>query len=264
MLINGHKLHVDQYGPEDGPEVILLHHGLGSVKAWREQIPALVEHGYHVTAYDRWGYGGSDERNGLDLPTFAADVSDLRGLLKALGITRAALVGHSDGGTTALYFAAQYPTLVSCLISIAAHIYTEPKMLPGIRGIKKAFESDERFRKGLFNAHGTKFEKVFHNWYDGWYRMENLTWDMRPVLEQITCPTLVVQGAEDEHATPKHAEELAEAVPGAEVWILEGAGHMLPLENSVALNPRMLEFLQKYSNGEKRSQTRHMEPSHVQ
>ena len=244
MFVNGHNLHVEQFGPQNGPVVVLLHHGLGSVKAWREQIPMLEEAGYHVVAYDRWGYGGSDNRPALDLPTFNTDIMDLRDLLEHLRIHRAALVGHSDGGTIALYFAAQNLNLVSSLLTVAAHIYVEPKMEPGILGIQRAFDTDKRFQMGMQFAHGEKYEAVFHNWFDGWHRIEALSWDMRPIISQISCPTLIIQGEEDEHATPQHAKDIAEAIPGAKLWLVPGAGHMVPQENADRFNPRLLQFLE--------------------
>ena len=258
MLINGHNLHVEQLGPKDGPDVVLLHHGLGSTRAWRGQMPLLAKSGFCVTAYDRWGYGKSDARERLDLPTFTSDVSDLYCLFQELGIHSAALVGHSDGGTIAMYFAAQFPNQVNCLVSIAAHIYVEPKMESGILAVKEAFISDDRFRHGMIKAHGGNFELVFTNWYNGWHRQELLHWDMRPVIRQISCPTLVIQGEDDEHATSKHATDIADAIPGAQVWIVPGAGHMLVLENAKVISPRLLEFLQKYAMG------MHMESYHVQ
>ncbi len=245
MEINGHNLNVELFGPENGPSVVLLHHGLGSVKAWREQIPALIDAGYHVVAYDRWGYGGSDARAGLDLPTFDTDINDLHNMLEQLSVRQTALVGHSDGGTIALYYAAQYPEQVTCLVSVAAHIYVEPKMEPGILGIQRAFECDEHFRKGLRYAHGTKYEAVFHNWFDGWHRVESLCWDMRPILSQLRCPVLVVQGEADEHATPQHAKDIAQAIPRAELWLIPGSGHMLPQEDTNIFNSRLLQFLKQ-------------------
>jgi pimeloyl-ACP methyl ester carboxylesterase len=249
LLVNGHNLLVEQYGIGNGPAVVLMHHGLGSIKAWRGQIPALVGAGYRVVAYDRWGYGGSDARPALDLPTFATDVCDLHSLIDQLGIKRSALVGHSDGGTLALYFAAQVPQLVSCLVAIAAHVYVELKMEPGILGVQQAFDNDERFRNGLRLAHGDKYEAVFHNWFEGWHRDEFLTWDMRLVLKRINCPALIVQGEEDEHATPQHALDIAAAIPGAQAWIIPHAAHMLPLEDADIFNPELLQFLGKFAGG---------------
>jgi pimeloyl-ACP methyl ester carboxylesterase len=246
MLVNGHDIHVEHNGPENGPVVVLLHHGLGSVKAWRGQIPALADAGYHVLAYDRWGYAGSGVRPGLDLPTFISDINDLHSLLAHLGIKRAALVGHSDGGTIALYFSTQYPNLVSCLVTVAAHIYVEPSMESAILNIERDFKTDERFRMGLQATHGEKYATVFHNWFDGWHRIESRSWDMHPLLGNIKCPSLIIQGEADEHATPKHARDIAEAIPGAELWLVPGAGHMLPQENASLFNPRLLQFLDTY------------------
>ena len=71
-----------------------------------------------------------------------------------------------------------------------------------------SISSNARFRQGLRRVHGEQAEQVFHNWYDGWRALEGMDWDMRPVLAQITCPALVVQGMQDEHATPQHARIL--------------------------------------------------------
>jgi pimeloyl-ACP methyl ester carboxylesterase len=243
MLINGHHLYVETHGPEDGYPVVLLHHGLGSTHAWQEQVPALVQAGYRVVVYDRWGYGQSDPRPALGTPTFTADLNDLLELLESLNIKHSTFLGHSDGGTIALYFAALYPKRVTKLVTVAAHIYIEAKMEPGIEDIRQTFEGDQRFRKGMQRVHGEKFENVFRNWYDGWHKPECLEWDLRPLLPQITCPTLVIQGEEDEHATPQHAHDIAEAIADSELWLVPGGKHMLPQEMAETFNQRVLEFL---------------------
>jgi pimeloyl-ACP methyl ester carboxylesterase len=66
---------------------------------------------------------------------------------------------------------------------------------------------------------------------------------MRPVLEKIACPTLVVQGMEDEHATPQHARDIAAGIPGAELWLDPGTAHMLPQERAEVFNRKVVEFL---------------------
>ena len=246
VFVNGHNINVERHGPESGPVVVLLHHGLGSVRAWRGQVPALVEAGYRVVTYDRWGYGESDTRPGLDLPTFTTDLEDLHGLLNLLGIDCTALVGHSDGGTIALYYATQQPERISCVVTVAAHIFVEPKMEPAFLEIRQAFEMDERFRLGMQSAHGDKYEAVFHNWFDGWYRVESRSWDMRPLLGQIKCPVLVVQGAEDEHATSLHAKEIAGSIQGAELWLIPAGRHMVPQENADEFNAKIIRFLKDH------------------
>jgi pimeloyl-ACP methyl ester carboxylesterase len=66
---------------------------------------------------------------------------------------------------------------------------------------------------------------------------------MRPTLRQIACPTLVALGLEDEHATPRHAQDIAAAIPDAELLLVPQAGHMLPQDFPQVFNPKMLEFL---------------------
>lgn len=241
--IDGHEIYLEDRGHPDHPPVTLLHHGLGSVQAWREQIPALLKAGYRVLVYDRWGYGRSSPRLALDLPSFTADVADLRVLLERLNIKHTALVGHSDGGTLALYYAARYPEQVSCLVTIAAHIYVEPSIPPGVKAVGDEYLENARFHRGLRRVHGEQAERTFYNWYDGWRALEGQAWDMRPVLNKIDCPALVVQGFQDEHATPQHARDIAAAIPGAQLWLLQGARHMLPQENAVEFNQILLEFL---------------------
>jgi pimeloyl-ACP methyl ester carboxylesterase len=243
VSINGHNLQVETYGLQDGPVVVLLHHGLGSARAWKAQTPALAAAGYRVIAYDRWGYGDSGTRPEPGMPLFEDDMLDLDALLDELGAQPVSLVGHSDGGTLALYYASQQPLRVARLVVVAAHIYIEPKMDTGIRGVRQVFDTDARFREGLQRVHGEKAESVFRHWFEGWVKPENLSWDMRPVLGQIACPTLVVQGVEDEHATPQHARDTAKAIPHANLWLLENAGHMLPQDRPDEFNARLLEFL---------------------
>jgi len=247
--INGHVVNVQDEGEPHKPPVLLLHHGLDSVRAWVEQIGVFAEAGFRVIAYDRWGYGKSDSRPALDLPAFTTDLDDLNCLLEALGIQQVSLVGHSDGGTIALYFAAQQPERVTCLVTVAAHIYIDAKMEPSIRDIRQAFEDNVRFQDGMKRSHSEKYEAVFNNWFNGWYHNDVLDWDMRSILRQISCPTLVVQGEDDEHATPQHAKDIADSIPGAELWIMRGAKHLLPQDNSAEFNAKILKFLRTHAAG---------------
>jgi pimeloyl-ACP methyl ester carboxylesterase len=243
--INGHLLYVIEQGPGCGPPVVLLHHGLGSVRAWKDQIPALAEAGYRVIAYDRWGYGRSDARAGFSMPHFNEDMADLEVLLSELEAQPAFLIGHSDGGNIALSCAARYPERVAGLVVVAAHIYVEPQMIKGIEDLRQAFENDAAFRQKFAYVHGDKAWDVFDHWYRGWANERNLDWDMRPLLKRITCPTLVVQGLEDEHATPQQARDTAAAIPGAELWLEPGAGHMLPQDIPQIFNRKALAFMRE-------------------
>lgn len=244
LSLNGHHIYLEENGQPGAPAIVLLHHGLGSTRSWSAQIPALQKAGWRAIAYDRWGYGKSDPRHRLSAPDFEDDIQDLRALLEELRLARVGLLGHSDGGTIALYFAACYPEQVSCLVVVAAHIYVEAKMHPGIENVRQAFENDARFREGLRRLHGEKTESVFWNWYSAWVKPQSLSWDMRPILSRIACPVLVVQGEDDEHATPQHAIDIAAGIPMASLWLAPHARHMFPQEEFERFNQRVVSFLE--------------------
>lgn len=243
LVVNGRELAFQSAGPDDGPVLVFLHHGLGTIRSWKGQIQEFCRAGYQVFAYDRWGHGNSAPRGSWSMPDFEPDLADLEGILNQLGHNQAALIGHSDGGNIAMHYAVKHPEQVTCLVIIAAHIYIEPKMASGILTVKQEFENDVRFQKQMDRVHGSKSEALFQGWFDGWSRPEIREWDLRPVLRQISCPTLVIQGLEDEHASPQHARDLASVIPDAELWIVPGAGHMLPQDKPQELNGRVLQFL---------------------
>jgi len=253
LSINGHNLYVEEAGPADGRAIVLLHHGLGSLKSWRKQVQVLAAHDYRVIVYDRWGYGRSDPRLGFSMPLFEEDINDLVSLMDYYDLEKAVLIGHSDGGTIALYFGAQFPQRVSLMVTVAAHIYLEEKMEPGIEGLLQMYEDQPKFREALRREHGDKVDDVFFGWYAGWREEGNLDWDMRPSLKHITCPMLVVQGLGDEHATPQHARDIAAQIKDSELWLVPGAGHMLPQDNPTEFNNRLLDFSQKCQANERQS-----------
>lgn len=243
VSVNGHHIYVETHGLLQGPPVILLHHGIGSARSWKEQTPVLAKAGYHTLVYDRWGHGKSEARPRLGMPYFEEDLADLEFLLNWFRLQRVVLIGHSDGGKIAMYYAARCPQRVVSLLVVSTHIYVEPKMGTGIQGVLQNFETDYRFREKLRRVHGDKAEALFRLWYEGWTDPRNLSWDMRPILSQISCPTLVIQGEKDEHATPQHARDIAKAIPDAELWLVPEATHMLPQDFPETFNSRMLEFL---------------------
>lgn len=73
--------------------------------------------------------------------------------------------------------------------------------------------------------------------------------DMRERLPKITCPTLVIQGELDEHATPQHAVDISEGVQKGQLWLIPDIHHMPPHEIPEEFNAGVLRFLasQKHS-----------------
>lgn len=243
--VNGHALTIESAGPADSPVVVFLHHGLGAIRSWKGQIDFFSTAGFHILVYDRWGHGKSVSRNHWSMPNFKDDLADLEVILEKLGHRQASLVGHSDGGNIAMHYAASHPEQIACLVSVAAHIYIEQKMTSGIKRVKQRFEQDHRFQEQMYRVHGDNSEPLFWGWYNGWSNPAIMDWDMRLVTSQISCPTLVIQGIEDEHASPQHARDLADSIPAADLWLVPGADHMLPQNHPDEFNHRVLQFLER-------------------
>lgn len=113
---NGIRLHIAEAG--SGPLVLLLHGFPEFWWAWHAQLPALADAGYRAVAVDLRGYGDSDKPpRGYDGWTLAGDIA---GLIKAMGQSRAHLVGHSWGGMVAWTVAALHPRLVRTVSAVAA------------------------------------------------------------------------------------------------------------------------------------------------
>jgi pimeloyl-ACP methyl ester carboxylesterase len=246
--INGHNLHLELYGPEDALSIVFLHHGLGSTRSWKNQLSPFLKAGYRLVLYDRWGYGQSDPRFSTSIPEFKEDIADLEMVCSSLSLRSCVLVGHSDGGTIALMFAARNQDKVAALVSTAAHIYIEPKMVGAISVVRNTFVCDSHFQSGLQRVHGEKYQLVFYNWFNGWHRDSNLEWNLLSDLGTIRCPALVIQGLNDEHATPQHARDISSAIVGSELCLAPDAGHMVPQENSDMFNSRVVAFLESITN----------------
>jgi len=240
--VNGHRLYWEQYGSDDAPALLLLHHGLGSIRSWRRQTGAFTNAGWRVIVYDRWGYGRSDLRPSFEASFLLKDAEEAFALLNHLGIRRLSLLGHSDGGSIALLMAAERPDLVESMVVVAAHIYYEKKMFPGLEMISEASKQPP-YSKALDREHGDRARQLVDSWVRHWTETDSQSLDMREYLPKVTCPTLVIQGELDEHATPKHAVDISEGVRKGKLWLIPDVHHMPPHEIPQEFNQEVLRFL---------------------
>jgi pimeloyl-ACP methyl ester carboxylesterase len=96
---NGIRMRIAEQG--SGPTVVLCHGFPESWYSWRHQLPALAAAGYHAVAPDMRGFGGTDRPDAVEQYTQLHHVGDMVGLLDALGVERAAIVGHDWGAPVA-------------------------------------------------------------------------------------------------------------------------------------------------------------------
>jgi pimeloyl-ACP methyl ester carboxylesterase len=273
---NGLSFDVEVHGEPDAP-VLLLVMGLGMPAAlWPDEfVAALVQAGFRVVTFDNRDCGGSTRLEGVPTPdvrrailrsllrrrvtgpyTLDDMAADTVGLLDALGVERAHVVGASMGGMIGQMVAARYPARVASLTSImsnsgnparryafgkwkALRAITHPPPPPddhvavvehlvrvfGVIG-SPGFQADlpllrpilERVaRRGLYRA-GTERQLL----------AILSTGDRRTMLAAITAPTLVLHGADDPLVPPAAGRDTAACIPGARLEMVEGMGHDFP------------------------------------
>jgi pimeloyl-ACP methyl ester carboxylesterase len=232
----GARIWYRSYG--SGFPVILLHGGLGHGGNWGFQIPALLAKGYRAVVIDTRGHGRSthDERP----YSYELLAQDVLGAMDSLGLEKAALVGWSDGATTALIMAMRAPARVSGVFFFACNM--DPS------GVKP-FEFGPVMGR-CFNRHSKDYEQLsatptkFKEFVDAVSLMMNTQHDCTAEqLAAIRVPVVIVQSEHDEFIKREHAEYLARTIPGAEFVFLEGVSHFAPLQRPGQFNAVMLGFL---------------------
>ncbi len=259
ITIQGRSLYYEWRGREAGassaevrapdgaaPVIVFLHDGLGAVGSWKD-VPERIANalGARALVFDRWGYGRSDVRPDFPFRFMEAEVEPLRELLAGLGIPRAFLVGHSDGGSIALLFAARYPASVPAVVTEAAHVFVEPETRAGIAALV-ALQRAGRTPAWLTRLHGERAEALLGAWAQGWLTAEHARWRITAALPGIRCPLLAIQGERDEFGTPRQVEAIRGGVPHAECWMVPGSGHTPHTAAQAEFERRVISFLAKH------------------
>ncbi len=209
--------------------LVFLHEGLGSIAQWRDFPSSLsITTGLPALIYERWGYGNSDT---LDMPRTIRYLHDealitLPEVLQQMDIHAAVLIGHSDGGSIALIFAATYNNMVRCAITEAAHVFVEDVTITGIRKAVESYET-HGLKKRLHQYHKDNTDPMFRGWADTWLSAEFRNWSIEEYLHQITCPLLVMQGEHDEYGTEEQVNSITRNTGGpAKGLMIPNCGHV--------------------------------------
>lgn len=255
--VNGTEIAFDLYGEVGRPWVVLVH-GFPFARAyWDGQVAALRDR-YRVLTWDLRGLGES-AMGPLPQP-LEAYVDDLFGLMEALGVERPALVGLSMGGYIALRAVERAPQRFRALVLCDTRSAPDDDAgkLARAAGIKALHASGrEEFLAAML-------PKLFHDpaspaargllalmhrndpaaMANALAAMQGRT-DTTPALASFALPTLVLVGRDDTLTPPALSESLAARIPGAELAILDGAGHCSNLEAPEAFNAALATFLDR-------------------
>jgi len=238
--------------PSDGPALVLLHGAGGSRLNWPAELRRLGQAclpGVTVYALDLPGHGRSGGEGRDAIEDYTADVI---AFLDAAGIERALVVGHSMGGAIALTMTLDYPARVTglVLISTGARLRVAPSIL---EQIPTDFEAalDTIIRYAWSSEAPTKLvelgrERMRETGPD--VLLKDLTacdrFDVMERLGEIDVPTLVIAGSADRLTPLKYARYLAEHISGTQLMIVEGAGHMVMLEQPAEVAKVIRRFLE--------------------
>ncbi len=258
VAANGLTLAYESWG-RGHPLVLIAGVGYGGW-FWHGLAPRLAEH-CRVIAFDNRGAGGSDKPDGPY--TTALLAADTLGLMDALDLPSAHVLGHSLGGFIAQEVALAQPGRVDRLI-LAATTPGGPNAIP-IRPEALQVMTDrsgdpaDLVRRGVAVASAPGFAEAHPEVVAALlaYRLTNPVppaqysaqvmagagHNAEARLGQLTCPTLILFGAEDRVVPPGNAELLAAKIPGARVRVLPGAGHIFPIEAPARTADVILEFL---------------------
>ena len=223
--------------------LVMLHEGLGSIGQWKQIPDWIFDHSqYNVLVYDRTGYGQSSaapKDYPADYLRFEADII-LRQLLALLNIESISLLGHSDGGSVALLFAAYHPKLTDKVITEAAHVIIENLSRKGIRQVKEIYAT--KLKPLLEKHHGEKTDWVFYHWANTWLNQDFHDWNMLKELENIKCPILAIQGEDDEYGSIEQLN-IINTVETSEILLIKNCGHHPHFQKAEITLEKILSFL---------------------
>ncbi|MBI3992452.1 MAG: alpha/beta hydrolase [Candidatus Lambdaproteobacteria bacterium] len=242
-------LYVEWRGARDPQRetVIFLHDGLGAVGSWQdmpERIAAAT--GTNALVYDRRGYGRSAPRDSFPYGFIDQEVPVLLALLEHLKLPRAHLVGHSDGGSISLVFAAQHPARVGVVVTEAAHVFVEPETRAGIAGLLAA-QAAGNTPRWLAKLHGARADALLAAWAGGWLSEAHGHWNIARYCADIRGPLLAIQGEHDDFGTLAQVEAIVSRAPRAERWVVPGCGHTPHAEAPDAFFERVSAFINAHA-----------------
>jgi pimeloyl-ACP methyl ester carboxylesterase len=257
------RLYYESVG--SGEPLVLIHAAIADTRMWDEQVEAFSAR-YRVIRYDAQGFGQSPAA--VEPATRAEDLAEL---LRTLGISRAHLVGVSNGGSTAVDFAVLFPRMVGGLVPVAAGLSGYKASDPSL--VEWLDQQDQRQEALLDLGDLDAATQIdLEVWLAGPPRRlqdtdAGLIDRLRPIarlalarraeraptpqidppaaerLDEVSAPTLVLVGECDVPLLLEISEVLAQRIPNATRYVFADTAHMVNMERPQEFNQRVLDFL---------------------
>ncbi|HSO27609.1 MAG TPA: alpha/beta hydrolase [Anaerolineales bacterium] len=247
------NLYYHHYAPDNrrGAPVLLIHGAGGNYLYWPSEVRRLGA--FEVFAPDLPGHGKSEGRG---LQSIKGYSDALHSWIEALEIPPLAVIGHSMGGAIALSLALNHPDRVAALglLATGAALPVAPHLLESASSETTFFNAVDLVIKGCFSPAADerlvelarqRMETVRPSVLHGDF-LACSDFDLSLDVQRVSQPTLVLCGEADQMTPARFSQFLAANIPGAQLTILPGAGHMLQLEQPQATAEALNTFLSQH------------------
>jgi pimeloyl-ACP methyl ester carboxylesterase len=241
----GASIYYARYGTPTGAPVILLHGGMGNSDHWANQVPALAAK-LHVIVIDSRGHGRSTrpKNPAKSPPSYDQMADDVLAVMDHLKLSKASLVGWSDGGEIAMKLAIGHATRVDKLFILGAN-YDAKGSKPRSGKPSQTFQLyGKRCRADYVRMSKTPkdYDDVVRWLLPIWRNPMGFTQDQ---LRSIQAPTMVADGAHDEIIQLDQIKEMATLIPHASLHVFEDASHFVLWQAPDPLSQVLVAFLTK-------------------
>ncbi len=252
IKLRGRKIYYEIHG--NGDPIVLLHHGFGCTKMWKDIYPPLVESGYQVIMYDRRGYGRSEE-GGNFKQFYVSDafrsesVAELNQFMDFLNLASFHLIGQCEGGVIAVDYAAQFPQRVKTVVTSSTQCHSNGPMTDfNKEKFPHPFQGLEpELQEKLISWHGKRRAEPFFNQfrrYGGAYGKG--VFDLRPSLLKVACPSLVLFPDRSFLFDVEQGVDFYRHLPAGELAVLPRCGHNTYEHQPTEYVHQVLGFLKRH------------------
>jgi esterase len=267
LALHGQRFHYTDWGEPSAPPVVMLHGITGHARTWDDEARLLAGR-FHVLALDQRGHGDSDPAPDGDYSD-AALLGDLVAFVDALGLRHLSIVALSLGGRVAINFAGHHPGRVERLVIVDIGPEIAPAGRARVGAIMAA--APERFATLEDVVAHLRLNAPLYTEAMLRHRAQHavrplpdggFTWkydralreairqgrmrvpsDLWPEWRAITCPTLLVRGAQSDVLSDETAKRMADEQPAARLVVVPGAGHTVPGDQPAAFQGLLRDFL---------------------
>ena len=236
--VNGIQMYYATYGASDETPLLLIHGGLAHADIWSAQIMDLMAD-HQVIVADTRGHGRST--NDGSAYTYELLAQDYLGLLNHLGVDQVHLIGWSDGANIGYEISKSDPDRLASHFAHAGNVT--------LAGIDPSAETNPVFGTyvGLMAADYTKLSPTPEN-FEGFVGGVVQMWSTdKPggleALQTVSVDTLVVQSAHDEAILMDHSQDIAAAIPGADLLVLDDVSHFAMFQDPDGYTAAIRDFL---------------------